>query len=114
MSHVEKFIARLLQIGVLISMSIMTFGLLLFFVTGRSGYSGDKYPLILREIWLGTLEMKPFAIMMLGLFCLILTPVLRVIASIFAFLFEKDYLYVAITLLVLLILLTAMFVGLNF
>jgi uncharacterized membrane protein len=46
---------------------------------------------------------------MIGLFLLILTPVLRVAASVFSFLKEKDYLYTWITLLVLLILLLSVF-----
>ena len=48
---------------------------------------------------------------MTGLFLLILTPVLRVVASIVAFAKEGDKLYVAITTLVLIILIVAMFVG---
>lgn len=52
------------------------------------------------------------AFIMLGLFCLILTPVLRVVVSIFAFAKEKDYLYVVITLIVLVILVIGMSFGL--
>ena len=49
--------------------------------------------------------------MMLGVYCLILTPVLRVIVSIYAFYREKDRLYVTITTAVLLILIVALVIG---
>ncbi|MDP4198712.1 MAG: DUF1634 domain-containing protein [Bacteroidota bacterium] len=41
------------------------------------------------------------AIVQAGMLLLILTPILRVAVSVFAFLYEKDYLYVSLTLLVL-------------
>ena len=41
------------------------------------------------------------AIVQAGMLLLILTPILRVAVSVFAFLYEKDYLYVALTLVVL-------------
>ena len=57
------------------------------------------------------MQFKPFAIIMLGLFLLILTPVLRVVVSIYAFAVERDTLYVAITTIVLIILVIAMVIG---
>ena len=59
----------------------------------------------------GDLVLPHLAWLMTGLFLLILTPVLRVVASIVAFAKEGDKLYVAITTLVLIILIVAMFVG---
>ncbi|MBC6179116.1 DUF1634 domain-containing protein, partial [Listeria welshimeri] len=61
----------------------------------------------------GLSTLKPYAIMMFGLFCLILTPVLRVVVSLFTFLKEKDYLYVGITGLVLDILVISFLIGIN-
>lgn len=49
--------------------------------------------------------------MMAGIYLLILTPVLRVVISIYAFYQEKDMLYVKITSLVLLILIISVIVG---
>ncbi len=51
--------------------------------------------------------------MMFGLFCLILTPVLRVVVSLFTFLKEKDYLYVGITGIVLIILVISFLIGIK-
>ena len=49
--------------------------------------------------------------MMLGIFLLILTPVLRVVISIYAFAKEKDHLYVWITSIVLVILIISFIIG---
>lgn len=111
MLDVEKIIGQLLRIGILISVIIMILGMILLFVTGKSGYPANSYPIGLNEIIKGCLALRPFALMMLGLFCLILTPVLRVLASILAFALEKDYLYVWITIFVLFILIVAILVG---
>ncbi len=57
------------------------------------------------------MALKPYAVLMLGLFLLILTPVLRVVVSIYAFIKEKDRLYTWITTAVLVILIGAMIIG---
>ncbi len=49
--------------------------------------------------------------MMGGVYLLILTPILRVVISIYAFYKENDFLYVKITSLVLLILIISVIVG---
>jgi uncharacterized membrane protein len=54
--------------------------------------------------------LEPAAISQLGLLVLLATPVARVTASVVGFLLEGDRLYAAITLAVLLILLTSIFV----
>lgn len=55
-------------------------------------------------------EMRPIGFTQLGLLTLIATPVLRVAVSLVAFALERDRLYVALTAVVLLILLTSLFV----
>ena len=111
MAQVEKIIGVILQIGVLISAIIIGIGLLLLLFTGLSGDSGQNFPTHFGAIFHGLIQFKPFAIIMLGIFCLILTPVLRVVVSIYAFAKENDRLYVAITSTVLIILVVAMFLG---
>jgi len=111
MAQVETIIGRILQVGVIFSAIVMLIGLALFLITGYSGYEGDFVPRQMGMILAGTWQLKPYAIMMLGVYCLILTPVLRVVVSIYAFYKEKDHLYVAITTLVLIILLIALVIG---
>lgn len=61
----------------------------------------------------GVLEGRGRAIIQLGILILIATPVVRVAFSIIGYLVEKDYLYTAITALVLGIILFSMFGGLG-
>jgi len=54
---------------------------------------------------------KGESIILLGIILLFLTPILRIIFSLIAFLFEKDYLYVGITLVVIGIICFSVFFG---
>lgn len=67
------------------------------------------FPRTVGGIWQGALELRPFAVLELGLLILIATPVFRVGASAVLFLVERDYLYAALTLVVLALLLASIF-----
>lgn len=108
---VELVVGKLLKIGVLASAAVTFAGLLLFFVTGGGGYPGDSYPTNLLLIFQGLLLLKPYAIILTGLFILILTPVFRVGVSIILFVKEKDYAFAKITALVFVILLISFALG---
>ncbi|MCT4397854.1 DUF1634 domain-containing protein [Pediococcus ethanolidurans] len=111
MNQIELIIGQVLRIGVLISAAVILVGVLLIVFTGQTGYSAKIYPTTVNAIASGIVALKPFAIVMLGLFLLILTPVLRVVVSIYAFAKERDHLYVWITTFVLVILLIGMWIG---
>ncbi|MGZ3959257.1 MAG: DUF1634 domain-containing protein, partial [Flavisolibacter sp.] len=64
-------------------------------------------------VFTGVLHGRGAHIIQLGVLILIATPVARVAFSIFGFAEEGDRLYIAITLLVLIIILTSMFLGLK-
>jgi uncharacterized membrane protein len=108
---VELLISRCLRFGVLLSAGVILIGLLIFLLRGQSGYPGGTYPTRFTDIMKGVAEFKPFAIIMTGLLLLILTPVLRVGASLLAFLKEKDWLYAGISLTVFLILIVGFLLG---
>ena len=65
----------------------------------------------LSGIWMGLKALEPLAIVQTGVVVLLATPVLRVLFSIFAFLFVRDYLYVVITCIVFAIILLNMLGG---
>ncbi|MEW6399123.1 MAG: DUF1634 domain-containing protein [Bacillota bacterium] len=123
--NMEVFISRVLRTGVLLSAGIIAVGLVLLFATGRTGYtpgpldtatlthwgSRHLFPTGMAEVVTGVLALRPFAIIALGLLVLIATPVIRVAASVVAFLFEGDTLYVFITLYVLTILIVSFLLG---
>lgn len=111
MAQVELLIGKIMRIGVFIAATVMIIGLIILLVTGHSGYSTNFYPTTLTAIFTGVASFKAAAWMMLGIFLLILTPVLRVVVSIYAFAKEKDHLYVWITTIVLAILAVSFVIG---
>lgn len=111
MLEVEIVIGKIMRIGVLFSAAVMILGFAIFLITGNSGYPATSFPTTLPAIWQGLISFKAYAYMMAGIYLLILTPVLRVVISIYAFYQEKDMLYVKITSLVLLILIISVIVG---
>ncbi|MGM0169458.1 hypothetical protein IGI39_003774 [Enterococcus sp. AZ135] len=108
MLKIERSIGYILRIGVIVSAAIILMGMVLLFFVPSSPQVPNSLSLIVE----GLLQLNGEAFIMLGLFCLILTPVLRVVVSIFAFAKEKDYLYVVITVIVLVILVIGMSFGL--
>lgn len=108
---VQVLIGEILRIGVLISAIIIIIGLVILLITNNTGYPNMGYPHNFTMIWQGLLHGKAAAIIMFGIFLLILTPVLRVIVSIYAFFKDHDHLYVGITTAVLIILLISMLLG---
>lgn len=108
---VELIIGKIMQIGVLIAGAVLIIGVIALLVQGDGGYAANAHPYRPGTILAGVAAFKPYAIMMLGIFLLILTPVLRVVVSIYAFIKEKDKLYAWITTVVLIILVIAMIIG---
>lgn len=109
--EMEIIISNFLRIGVVLSAIIVFIGLLMFLVSGNSGYNGDYFPKTPTEIFNGVVLLKPYAIILLGLIILILTPVFRVGVSILVFIKEKDFLYVKITSFVFVILIISFILG---
>jgi len=124
--RIELFIARLLRWGVILSFSIVAIGIGAVILTGQTGYhqlrlddlnsivgfSGKPdFPNTLGDVLTGVLALKPYAIIALGLLVLIAIPVMRVAVSVIAFALERDWLYVAITAFVLMILVLSFVIG---
>ncbi|MBU7454988.1 DUF1634 domain-containing protein [Leuconostoc fallax] len=108
----EREIGIILRIGVLLSVIVMILGFSLYLLSGaHTGFKYNTWPTNFGTIVLSSLRLKPGALMMLGLFLLILTPILRVIASIISFARIKDWQYVIITSIVLFILIIAISIG---
>nr|WP_243463958.1 DUF1634 domain-containing protein [Lactiplantibacillus plantarum] len=104
-------IGYILRIGVIVSAIVIIIGMLLMLIQGNGGYANGMEPHTVADILAGIVALKPYAVIMLGLFLLILTPTLRVAVSIYAFAVEKDHLYVWITTIVLIILIVASVIG---
>ena len=107
---IESVMGTLLITGVIISGVVVLFGGVCYlyqmgtslphYKTFRGGLSGLRS---VKQILAGVTHFDSLAIIQLGLVLLIATPIARVIFSVIGFFFEKDYLYVIISLLVLVI-----------
>src|SRR5579885_307843 len=117
--RIETIIASLLRAGVAIAMIVVLAGGIAYVRRHGSArtdlHSFHGEPASLRSVLaIGRDAFRPrsLAVIQLGLLLLILTPIARVVLSVFAFALERDWLYVGVTLLVLALLLYS-FLGLN-
>ncbi|MEH3113933.1 DUF1634 domain-containing protein [Pedobacter terrae] len=118
---VEKIVGKLLRFGVITASLVVLLGGILFLTQngaqGRPDYhifKGEENDFITFDgIFKGLFTFKPMAIIQFGVLLLIITPILRIIFSLVAFVLEKDKLYVVITLIVLAIILGSTFGGLK-
>lgn len=108
--NVEMIIGNLLRSGVILSAGVTFIGGVIYLLTNRHNadykvFLGAKDELRgFQGIMNGVFSLDGAAIIQFGVILLILTPVVRVIFSIFAFLKERDYTYTVITLIVLAVL----------
>lgn len=110
-ANVESVIGTMLRAGVVAAAVVIIAGLLLYLITGDSGYPGDTYPTDFAGIMEGLFALKSVAVIETGLLLLILTPVFRVFVSLFVFIIEKDFRFVWITTIVLIILVCSFLLG---
>jgi uncharacterized membrane protein len=117
----KSAISFVLRYGVIASFIVVALGSTLLFLEGQTGYyqvgsaeqlfdSQNRFLIGLVPLIQGVASAKPYAVIDLGLGVLLATPVARVVISVFLFMEEKRYAFVAITATVLAILLLSMFV----
>ena len=113
---IESVMGRLLITGVIISGSLILFGGVYYLI--QKGFTIPQYKTFIgepshlrsvKQIIAGVAHFDSLSIIQLGLLLLIATPISRVIFSVIGFLFEKDYMYVAISLIVLIIIAYSIF-----
>ena len=109
--RVDEIIGNLLRTGVLIAAAVVLVGGVLYLI--RYGSSPASYrifqgePSNLRnvsEIFRGALGLDPKGLIQFGMLLLIATPVARVAFTVLAFAYERDWTYVLVTLIVLVLL----------
>lgn len=105
---IQVILGTLLRAGVIISMSIVLFGGVIFLIHNKgviTNYQVFKPELAkfssVEAIFKGVLTFHGDAIVQFGVLMLIFTPIARIVFAIFSFLIERDYLYVSIGLIIL-------------
>ena len=104
---INKYIAAVLTIGMVLSLVILTWGSVLFILHPEP--VGPPGPLT--GILGGTLRLDPVSTINLGLLVLLITPVARVVAAMIAFALEGDRRYVLICITVLAVLALSAVIG---
>jgi uncharacterized membrane protein len=114
----ELFLSHLLRAGVLLAAGVVLFGGILYLTRHGSERPDRKVfhgePAELRDpvqIVRNAVHLSGRSTIQLGLLLLVATPVARVACSVVGFLRERDYLYTALTLVVLTVLLYSLFLG---
>jgi uncharacterized membrane protein len=116
--RVDEWMGDLLRTGVLVAAATVAIGGTLFLVrhpfpiTNYRVFQGEPVELRTLKGILGEARHgRGRGLIQLGLLILIATPVARVTFSVFAFLYERDWTYVTVSLLVLALLLWSLFSG---
>jgi uncharacterized membrane protein len=116
--RLDHVIGNLLRAGVLLAAAVVAFGGVLFVAqhgqspsSRYSTFEPDTEGLRVARVLDDVLALRSRGWIALGLLLLIATPVARVVISSAAFLLQRDFLYVCITLLVLAVLLFSLFSG---
>jgi len=109
-ADLENVIGQLLRYGVLASSLVVLAGGIVYLI--RHGGQIPQYhqfkgePDKMRKpvlMWEAVLRGEGRPLIQLGLLILIATPIARILFSVFGYLMEKDYLYAALTVIVLLV-----------
>lgn len=104
----DAVVHRVLLVGLGCSTVLMFTGVVLGLLRGRSMPVAMIRPELIMSYMAG---MRPSGFLTLGLLVLIATPILRVIGSIAAFLYERDWRFAGITALVLMVMAGSMLLG---
>ena len=115
----QLIIGNLLRYGVWISLSVAFMGGIIYLLNHGNElenystfYENDTNIFkVIINIYNGVVQGQGESIILLGIIVLFITPILRLLISLIVFYFEKDYLYVFITLIVILIIGTSIFFG---
>jgi uncharacterized membrane protein len=112
---IQVILGTLLRVGVISSMAVVFLGGVIYLLTSHANlvdyreFDSEKSGMLsVIAVYRGVLRMDGSAIIQFGTLLLIFTPVARVVFSIFSFLIERDYLYVVIGLLVLVVILISL------
>ena len=105
---INVVISNILRCGVYISSALILIGIFLGLVKGvESSLTLERYSF--NQMFNGLVEFDYYAYLMFGIF--ILTPIFRILGLLFVYLQEKDYNFVRICLIVLVILIISLTLG---
>jgi uncharacterized membrane protein len=118
----EMILGTLLRAGVVLSLAIVILGTVISFShhpdyasspseLGRLTQPGAAFPRNLHQVVAGVKRLEGRSVVVVGLMLLIATPVMRVAVSILIFVHQRDWIFTAITSVVLMLLLLSFVLG---
>jgi len=114
----NRSVGNLLRLGVILSVTTSLIGFIKLFSEGfvmPRKYTllemGDSSEKVWGHFWNSLCEGEGMAIIQLGILLLILTPLVRIIFALIGYLKEKDYVYVVISTIVLVIMTVSFLTG---
>ncbi len=112
----QQLVGNLLRWGVIIAMSLVVAGLLLYlFQRGEGAVNYTEFnPLRFQgfaHLFQGLSNADYHAVIQLGVMVLIATPVMRVVLALIGFALEKDRLYVTVSMIILCVILFSIIYG---
>lgn len=115
----QKIVGNLLRYGVWISLSVAFIGGIVYLlhhgndIENYSAFKENDRNIfeVIAAVYNGVIKGGGESIIFFGIVLLFLTPVFRVLLSLFSFLIEKDYLYVVITTIVIAIIIMSISFG---
>lgn len=109
---INRVVAIILATGMYTTVGFYLIGLILLFIKGRPVPDlAEQYFHSFKEFFSYLVALHPRVFLYLGTISLILTPVSRVLVSIFAFWKERDFKYVGVTTIVFLVIVISVIIG---
>ena len=112
MKTINDKIVKTIKLGITTSLFLITLGLILKIFQQENNILNFK-PYSFNDLIFGLYNFHSYDYLMLGIFILILTPIMRVVITIKHFLKEKDYVFVKITSITLIILIISFLIGIK-
>ncbi|MBF0713242.1 DUF1634 domain-containing protein [Gemella sp. GH3] len=104
-----KRISFVLVTGVIISSICIIIGIILSIINNDFTYDLEHYDFKILKYDLINFDARAF--LMLGIFILILTPIIRVFCMLIQYYIEKNYTYISICFIILIVLAISLFLG---
>lgn len=105
---VNEIVHGMLIIGLAMSTALMLVGVVLDIVRRQGLPTAEPAA---GDVFAAVLAFRPSGFLALGLIVLLATPILRVLGSVFAFAYERDWRYAGITFLVLMVVMASIVLG---
>lgn len=94
----DRIIAGVLWYGAFLSTLVMAAGLCMMLARGTTVSMESPHRIRLGSLFVGLVQLRPTAVIELGILLLLFTPIARIVTAVITFALERDLKYVLISL----------------